>query len=89
MLSASFHLGSVSGAWRPRSPRPAAPITASAMAWATTSASLWPSSPWAPVPVMTTPPRTSGRPGSSEKRWTSSPWPMRTAARPSVTDWPR
>ena len=40
------------GRWRgsggPRSPSPAAPSRASATAWATTSASLWPASPAAP-----------------------------------------
>ena len=29
------------------------------------------------APSISTPPRTSGRCGSSEKRWTSMPWPMR------------
>ena len=40
--------GSLAGKWRPRSPSPAAPSSASATAWATTSASLWPASPAAP-----------------------------------------
>ena len=69
--------GRSSGKWRPRSPRPAAPSRASARAWATTSASLWPARPAAPG--MVTPPRTRGRPGSPEKRWTSKPWPTRSA----------
>ena len=42
----------------------------------TASASLWPPSPRAPS--ITTPPSTSRRCGSSEKRWMSMPWPMRT-----------
>ena len=46
--SAPAQRGSVSGKWRPRSPRPAAPRRASARAWATTSASLWPASPAPP-----------------------------------------
>ena len=76
MLSAPAQAGSVSGKWRPRSPSPAAPSRASARAWARASASLWPASPrpWG----TSTPPSTSGRPGSSEKAWTSKPWPMRT-----------
>ncbi len=81
MLSAPRHRGSVSGACRPRSPRPAAPSTASATAWATASASLCPSRPRAPSPVMATPPSTSGRPGRSENRWTSKPCPIRRAGR--------
>ena len=38
-LSAPRHRSSVSGKWDPRSPSPAAPSSASATAWATTSAS--------------------------------------------------
>ena len=41
--------GSVSGKCWPMSPSPAAPSRASATAWATTSASLWPTSPGSPV----------------------------------------
>ena len=41
--------GSVSGKCWPMSPSPAAPSSASATAWATTSASLWPSRPRSPV----------------------------------------
>ena len=69
--SAPAQVGSDAGKWRPRSPSPAAPSIASATAWATTSASLWPARPAAPGTV--TPPRTSGRPGSPENRWTSNP----------------
>ena len=47
-LSAPSHTGSVSGKCRPRSPRPTAPSTASARAWHTASASLWPPRPRAP-----------------------------------------
>ena len=82
MESAPAHAGSVAGKWRPRSPRPAAPSSASATAWATTSASLWPASPAAPG--MVTPPRTRGRPGSPEKRCTSNPCPTRNAAGTTV-----
>ena len=76
-LSAPSHTGSVSGKCRPRSPRPTAPSTASASAWQTASASLCPPRP-ARRPRSRRRPRTSGRCGSSEKRWTSMPWPMRT-----------
>ena len=88
-LSAPSHTGSVSGKCRPRSPSPTAPSTASASAWHTASASLWPPSPRAPS--ITTPPSTSGRWGSSEKRWTSMPWPMRmlTVAVPPAAAPPR
>ena len=58
------------------SPRPAAPSSASAQAWATTSASLWPTRPGSPS--NTTPPSTSTRSGASEKACTSKPCPTRT-----------
>ena len=51
--------------WRPRSPSPAAPSTASAMAWATASASLWPARPRTPVTDRSTPPEHQRRSGSS------------------------
>ena len=78
-LSAPSQAGSVSGKCRPGRPGPARPSTASASAWHTASASLWPPRPRAPS--IATPPSTSGRCGSSEKRWTSIPWPMRIAHR--------
>ena len=57
--SAPRHRSSVSGKFAPMSPSPAAPSSASVQAWATTSASLWPSRPRSPS--NTTPPSTSGR----------------------------
>ena len=41
-LFAPFHLGSLSGKCVPMSPSPAAPSSASTIAWATTSPSEWP-----------------------------------------------
>src|SRR5207302_11047747 len=81
-LSAPAHTGSVSGKWSPRSPRAAAPRRASAMAWLTTSASLWPARPRSPANC--TPPRTRRREGSSLKAWTSKPMPTRTAMSPTL-----
>ena len=46
--SAPAHAGSVSGKCWPMSPSPAAPSSASVTAWATTSASLWPTRPGSP-----------------------------------------
>ena len=59
------------------SPRPAAPSSASATAWATASPSLCPSSPGRPSNRQ--PPSTSGRSGSSPKRCTSNPCPTRSS----------
>ena len=69
--------GSVSGKCWPMSPSPAAPSSASATAWAMTSASLWPTRPALAVERDAT---EHERPrGSSLKRWTSKPWPTRTS----------
>src|SRR3954447_8922480 len=56
------------------SPSPAAPSSASTIAWVSTSASEWPARPCSLGTV--TPPSTSGRPGA--KRWLSMPIPVRT-----------
>src|SRR5579863_10501154 len=62
----------------PMSPRAAAPKRASVMAWASTSASEWPSNPNSEGIV--TPPRMSGRP--REIRWLSHPRPVRFSGIP-------
>ena len=72
--SAPLKAASVSGKWRPMSPRPAAPSSASVMACSSASASEWPSSPW--LCSMRTPPRISGRPATSA--CVSQPSPMRS-----------
>ncbi len=71
--SAPWKAGSVSGKWRPMSPRPAAPSSASVRACSSASASEWPSRPLSKGIVM--PPSTSGRP--STRRCVSQPSPMR------------
>src|SRR5829696_1028010 len=74
MVEAPAQRGSAEGKWWPRSGRPAAPSTAAEAAWPATSASEWPSRPSSKG--TTTPPRTSGRPGTS--RWASTPCPTRS-----------
>ena len=61
------------GKSRPRSPSPAAPSSASATAWRTTSPSEWPAS--AGAPGIAIPPIRSGEPGP--KGWLSWPNPTR------------
>ena len=75
-LSAPAHRGIGVGEVLAESPRPAAPSRASAQAWATTSASLWPTRPRSPA--NTTPPRHQhARSGSSLNGGRRSPRPTR------------
>ena len=62
MRSASFQRSSVSGKCWPMSPSPAAPSSASMIAWVSTSASEWPARP--ALGAISTPPSTSRRPAS-------------------------
>ena len=78
VLSIPRGVRSSAGARRPRSPRPAAPSSASATAWRTTSPSEWPCSRGAPG--ISTPPSRSGSPGPNG--WRSRPSPIRGAAGP-------
>ena len=80
MLDAPFHRGSVSGKWRPMSPRATAPRTASVIACASTSASECPASPFSDGTV--TPPRMSGRPSTSRCKSYPVPTRMGPAAAP-------
>ena len=75
-LSAPAHAGSVSGKCRPMSPRPAAPSSASASAWAT-RVGVAVAGQAAARPRCAPHPARAGGAGSSEKAWTSKPWPMR------------
>src|SRR5260221_3508391 len=69
------------GKRRPRSPRPAAPNRASAIAWRATSPSECPCNLGAAA--SSTPPRTSGMAGP--KGWLSWPIPVRAARAPAST----
>jgi len=81
----TLELRSVSGKWRPKSPRLAAPSRASQSACVATSASEWPTSPGASG--ISTRPSQSGRVASSLTRCTSSPWPILIGAARSTKPW--
>ena len=68
-LSTPCQRGSRLGKWRPMSPSPIAPSSASHTACSTQSPSEWPSRPR--VCSSSTPPSRSGRPAT--RRWTSKP----------------